>query len=124
LKKPLASLLIASAAVAALAVPAGASTSAIWTHQTLTCQGGRHATVTYKWQGAVAVDSWVDNRCRHQYLTVVYCDNPDGDSPKCGATDVAPRTKVHLGPLNYRDWAFLAAEPTCGFDPNDNGCEY
>jgi len=122
-KKTLAALALAAAAVATLAGPAGASTRTTRTHQTLRCQGGRHATITYKWQGPVAVDSWVDNRCRHQWLTVIYCENPDGQSPKCGATDITPGTKTHLGPLNYSDRAMLVDQPTCGA-PDNNGCEY
>ena len=124
MKKPLAAVTLAAAAVAVLGVPAGASTATTWTHQTLRCQGGRHATVTFKMQDGRAVDSWVDNRCRHQWLTVTYCEPDWFDSPKCGATDVNPATKIHLGPLGYRDGAFLTAQPTCGFDPNNNGCEY
>jgi len=120
----LAAAVVAASSLVALAVPAGASSPATWTHQTLTCQGGRHATATFKWQGDVAVDAWAGNRCRHQYLTFVYCDDPAGESPKCGATDVAPNTKAHLGFGGYNERAFLASEPTCGSDPNNNGCEY
>src|SRR5690348_5527467 len=90
--KQLAALLLAPAAVAALAVPAGASTATTWSHQTLRCQGGRTATVTYEWQGGFAVDSWATNTCRHQWLTVSSCDPDTFDSPKCFATDVAPGT--------------------------------
>src|SRR5689334_19402621 len=74
MKRPLAALFLVLAAVAALAVPAGASTRTTWTHQTLRCQGGRHATITYKMQGGAIVDSWADNGCRHQYLGITSCE--------------------------------------------------
>lgn len=114
--KKLAALLLAPAAVTALAVPAGASTPTTWTHQTLHCAGRKTATVTFKMQGGRAVDSWVDNRCGRQYVTVTWCDAAV-DYHTCGATDIGPRTKTHLGPLNYGPEASLAWSPTCPDGP-------
>jgi hypothetical protein len=124
MKKPLAALALAGVAVASLAVPAGASTRTTWTHQTLTCQGGRHATVTWKWQGGYAVNTWVDNSCRHQYVSVGSCDPTDLDSPKCFETDVAPATKRNLGWQNARVDASLNAQPLCAEVGGDEPCEW
>ncbi len=110
--KKLIAPLIAAAAVATLAVTAGASTPTTWSRKTLTCQGGRHATVTYKWQGGAVVDSWADNRCRHQYLNMTWCE-VGGDSPKCGQADVWPGTKAHVGGGNVENSAGLEMGPSC-----------
>jgi len=96
LKKPLAALLLVPASLAALAVPAGASTRTTWTHQTLRCAGRKSATLTYKWRAGTVVDAWADNRCGHQYLGLESC-SPGGD--QCGEKDLWPGTKLHLGPI-------------------------
>jgi hypothetical protein len=112
-KKPLAALALAAAAtIATLAVPAGASTTTTWSHKTLRCAGGRHATVTYKWQGGTVVDSWAVNGCGHQYLNLTWCQVA-GDSPKCGQLDVWPRTKMHVGFGAPEVMAGLELSPSC-----------
>ena len=119
--KKLAALALVPAAVAALAVPAGASSTTTWTHLTVRCQGGRYDTVTLKWQAGYAVDGWATNSCRHQYLAVRFCDPPDGDSPKCFERDLAPATKGNLGWLDARVLAVLESQPNC--DPISETCE-
>jgi len=121
-KKTLAALAVAAATVAALAVPAGASTTTIWKHLSLHCAGNRSATVTFKMQGGQAVDSWVDNRCGRQYVTVTSCASTDRYAT-CGATDIGPRTKTHLGPLGYQPQAQLGWSPYCGDGPGTD-CQY
>ena len=63
------------------------------------------------------MDSWVNNRCRAQYVTVTFCEPDTLDSPKCGTTDFGPKTKTHLGPLNTRAHARLMAAPWCPDGP-------
>lgn len=121
MKRPLAALLLVPAGVLALAVPAGASTRTTWTHQTFRCQGGRYATVTYKWQGGVAVETWVDNRCSRQWVNVTWCE-VGGDSPKCGQADVAPATKTHFAYGNAEENAGLESSPSCA-DQGGSPCE-
>jgi len=120
--KKLAAPLIAAAALASLALPAGASTATTWTHQTLRCAGSRTATVTFKMQGGRAVDSWVENRCGRQYVTVTSCASTDRYA-SCGATDIGPRTKTHLGPLGYEPQAQLGWSPYCQDGPGTD-CQY
>ena len=112
-RRPVMAALVAASSLFALAAPAGASTTTTtWSHKTLTCQGGRHATVTYKWQGGVVVDSWATNNCRHQYLNLVWCE-VGGDSPKCGQADVWPATKAHVGGGNAENGVALELGPQC-----------
>ena len=116
-RRPVMAVLVAASSLYALAVPAEASTTTTWVHKKLRCAGRKTAVVTFKMQGGRAVDSWVDNTCGRQYVTVTFCEPEWLDSPKCGATDVGPRTKTHLGPLNYRPGAFLGWTPECGDGP-------
>lgn len=119
MRKPLAALLLVPAAVAALAVPAGASTRTTWTHQTLRCQGGRHATWVQKIQGGVAVEGWYNNTCGHQWLTISACSG-SGDTETCGAKDFPPRTK---GTFTFGTpaTAQLATAPSC---PDSDICAF
>ena len=123
-KKPLAALALAAATVGTLAIPAGASTPTTWTHQTLRCQGGRHAIITCKWQGGSPVDSWVDNRCGHQWVTITSCGPPSDLEPSCENLDVWPRSKVHTGGLSayYHD-AALTLGAGCDGQPPVDSCE-
>jgi hypothetical protein len=114
LKKPLATLALAAAAAVTLAVPAGASTPATtWVHQTLHCAGRKTATMTYKMQGGAAIDSWVDNRCGHQWVTITTC-GPENYSTRCNEVDVWPKTKFHTGPMGYDPTASLMLGAGCG----------
>jgi len=115
-KKPLAALALAAATVGTLAIPAGASTPITWTHQTLHCAGRKTATITYKWQSGAIVNSWVDNRCGHQYVNLVWCmDNSGGDGATtiCGQDDVWPKTKANLGGMNPDVTAALVLGSEC-----------
>jgi hypothetical protein len=97
-KKPLTALALAAATVAMLTVPAGATTTkpkVTWSHQTVRCASGhKSATWVQKWQGGQVVNSWADNRCKDQWLVLITC--LEGD--RCGAHDIAPKTKRHTGP--------------------------
>jgi hypothetical protein len=115
-KKSLAGLALAVVTVATLAVPAGAATPTTWTHQTLHCAGRKTATVTYKWQGGAIVNSWVDNRCGHQWVNLVSCmdhGGGDGETTICGQYDVWPRSKANLGGMNADATAALMLGSMC-----------
>lgn len=99
MKKPLAAMVLSAAAVASLAVPAGASTriNTTWTHQTMPCAGGHHvATLTMKWRGGAVQKGWYDNPCGHQWLSI---DWLFADSQSNGGTFVVP--PHHKGQWNY-----------------------
>jgi len=117
--KSLAALAVVAATVATLAVPAGAATvkpKTTWSHVTLHCAGRKTATVTYKWQGGAIVNSWVDNRCGHQYVNLTSCmDNGGGDGATtiCGQYDVWPKSKANLGGMNPDVTAALVLGSEC-----------
>jgi hypothetical protein len=111
-KKALTAFALAAATVAALAVPAGASTSTTWTHQKLPCATGtRSASLVQKWQGPSAVKTWVDNPCRGQWLWVNWC----GSSSRCNAVDVAPKHHAQIGGSDTPDDVALQPAKTCDF---------
>jgi len=103
-----AALLLVPAAVAALAVPAGASTPSkvAWQHWSLPCAGGhKSATLVVKWvrTGPDSTDvqkGWYDNPCSHQWLTV-YWVFPDSQS-NGGTFEVPPRHKGQSAENLYR----------------------
>jgi hypothetical protein len=118
-KKPLA-LLLVPAAVAVLAIPAGASSAATWTHQSIHCATGhKSATVVLKWvpNGQTAdggepdtsvQKGWYDNPCPSQWLKLGWCA-PDSQSD-CYALEVAPH---HKGRLDVGAYATLLNGPSC-----------
>ncbi|MDQ1500618.1 MAG: hypothetical protein QOI86_3958 [Actinomycetota bacterium] len=118
MRRPLAALLLTAAALAALAVPDGASTSATWTHQTLRCATGpKSATVTLKWVPGAPIDGgsgryvqkgWYDNPCAGQWLLLFGC--MPGSQSDCYAVDVAPK---HRGKIDQAVSGELQAGPTC-----------
>lgn len=112
LRRPVTALLLSAATVAGVAIPGGASTATTWVHTKLHCAGRKTATITYKVQGGIPVDSWVDNRCGRQFLNMSWCD-VDGESPKCGQVDVWPKTKAHTGGQNVDHGARLLLAPEC-----------
>lgn len=109
LKKPLAAAAVALAAVATLAVPAGASTRTTWTHQALPCAtGSKSATLVEKWQGDTVVKSWFNNPCAHQWLLLGWCQ--PGSQSDCFAIDVAPH---HKGALRQGVYPTLHTGASC-----------
>jgi hypothetical protein len=110
--KRLAALLVAPAAVAALVVPAGASTPTTWVHQTLPCATGhKSASLVQKWQGDHAVKTWVDNPCRAQWLYLAW----DISSSRLNVVDVAPRHHAQIGGSVTPDSFELHVAKTCSF---------
>ncbi|MDQ1501666.1 MAG: hypothetical protein QOI86_5006 [Actinomycetota bacterium] len=110
--RPLVALLLSAATVAALAVPAGASPRATWTHQTLPCATGhKSAKLTQKWQGIDVVKGWVDNPCSGQWLFVMWCPSSSG----CSAVDVAPKHHGQGAGQTSFDALELRAAKTCSF---------
>jgi hypothetical protein len=111
LKKPLAALTFAVAAVATLAVPAGAATTkpkVTWTHQTLPCSTGhKSATFVEKWQDGAVTQSWYTNPCAGEFLWLGGCN---GESD-CSADAAPPKTKGHL--TYGADFAVLVPGPLC-----------
>jgi hypothetical protein len=119
LKKPLGAALLTAAAVATLAMPAGAaamSSNTTWTHQTLHCSGRKSATWVQKIQNGDAVQGWYDNKCGHQYLTLSWCNS----SGQCGAKDFPPHSKGTFT-AGTPATAGLASDPTC---PDSDICAF
>ena len=114
MKKSLpAALLLVPAAVAALAVPAGASTRTTWWHHTFPCANGKVATVTLKRpDNSWSSEAWGTNPCAGQWLQLSGC-NKTGSS--CRTYDVDPGTKGHLTLTGPDHWggANLSDHPWC-----------
>jgi len=119
LRRPLSGALIAAAALAALAVPAGAATTkpkTTWLHQTLPCATGhKSATVTQKWRGDTLQKSWYTNPCATDWLDFSWCQ-PDSQSD-CSLVQYGPH---HKGEIDLEYWGGLVPAPqTCGGGPEE-----
>jgi hypothetical protein len=105
LKKSLAALLVTAAAVAALAVPAGAAS---WRHQTFRCAPHSRRTVEVRAVGP-RHDTHVQNNCKTQWL-VAYV------APSEGQSDVR---SWYVGPGAHAllsggySWTVVATMPEC-----------
>ncbi|HZQ26626.1 MAG TPA: hypothetical protein VFA94_02905 [Acidimicrobiales bacterium] len=106
--KKLAVLALVPAALAALAVPAGASVPTTRTTQTVPCAAGHQsATFVEKWQGGAVTKSWYTNPCAGEFLWLGGCN---GESD-CSADAAPPKTKGHL--TYGADFAVLVPGPLC-----------